>query len=166
MRRLGAVAVAVLVVGLVGGCYHYEYSNQDGGRPIPPRAQPPDPTSTVTAAATAGPTPSSGAYLTAQDLCTAAGLYIGTVQSEINSAQTEAEATRQFVASFRSYAQKLRDLEPRVQAEAQRSAIDRAATAADQLARDVEAAGSFKTVDDQPALQATQAAFPGCELVR
>lgn len=160
--------MAMLVVGLVGGCYHYEYPNQDGGRPIPPRAQPPDPASTVTAAAaaTAGPTPSSGAYLTAQELCTAAALYIGTVQSEINSAQTEAEATRQFVTSFRSYAQKLRDLEPRVEAEAQRSAIDRAATAADQLARDVEAAGSFKTVDNQPALQATQAAFPGCELVR
>jgi hypothetical protein len=167
MRRWGSVAVAVLLVGLAGGCYHVEYPNPEDGRAIPPRAETPDSaTPTVTSAATAGPTPSEGQFLTAEQLCMAAAMYVQTVQNEINSSRSADEATRQFVASFHSYAQKLRDLAPRAETDAQRAAIEQAATAADQLASEVDVAGTFQGVDSQPAVQATQDAFPDCELVR
>jgi hypothetical protein len=146
MRRSAPLVLVLLVLTLLTGCYEVVYPNQDP----PVTTSEPEPTATIL-----------GEY----ELCAFATAAVrDIIREQFAAADNDERLTKQAAASYRKYAARLRELAAKADTAATRALIIKAAMAAEQYARDVEKKGTYKGVDNGPAVKASEDAFPGCDL--
>jgi hypothetical protein len=148
MRRSARWLVPLLMLTLLTGCQNVVYPNQEHA--ATDEATDPEPTPTIL-----------GEY----ELCAFATAAVREiVKEQFAAADHDDTLTKAAIAAYRKYAARLRELAAKADTAQTRALIIKAAAAAETYARDVEKKGTYKGVDNGPAVLASEDAFPGCDL--